>query len=185
MLLTKTVEHESITLDNTSARTEASSSSSLCLLRNERPRFLQLKYFRKTSPLELIGSIPTNCHELLRKVCFSSNLPIRDLYASSYPQTILMFTAFQDLNLIRTHSVTTPPLPPPPQNTFLGVRALRFPVACPPRHPSCFPLTQLFPLRAPDGGRGRSHHQTVIKIIDGIENDETRPGWTTVPVTEV
>ena len=52
----------------------------LCLLGNgERPQFLQLEYLHKTFALELIESVLTNYHELFRKVCLSSPLPIRDL----------------------------------------------------------------------------------------------------------
>jgi hypothetical protein len=52
----------------------------LCLLGNgERPQFLQVKYHHKTYALELISSVLTNYHELFRKVCLSSPLPIRDL----------------------------------------------------------------------------------------------------------
>jgi hypothetical protein len=80
----------------------------LCLLGNgERPQFLQLEYLHKTFALELIESGLTNYHQLFRKVCLSSPLPIQDLYASSssYPQITVMFTAFRALTLI-----TTPPL---------------------------------------------------------------------------
>ena len=126
----------------------------LCLLGNgERPQFLQLEYLHKTFALELIESVLTNYHELFRKVHLSSPLPIRDLYASSCSQITIMFTAFRALNLI-----TTPPIPPAPQN---ALRALRF-SACPPRHPCCLPLTQAILLQARDGGRSHPHttHQT-------------------------
>jgi hypothetical protein len=154
-------ELESITLpDGTTqalgpaARDAFAIFEDLCLLGNgERPQFLQLEYLHKTFALELIESVLTNYHELFRKVCLSSPLPIRDLYASSCPQITLMFTAFRALNLI-----TTPPFPPAPQNTL---RALRFP-ACPPRHPCCLPLAQAIFLQARDGGRSHPHtaHQT-------------------------
>jgi hypothetical protein len=44
--------------------------------------------------LEPIESILTNYHELFRKVCLSSALPIRDLYDNSCLQITLMFTEF-------------------------------------------------------------------------------------------
>jgi hypothetical protein len=154
-------ELESITLpDGTTqalgpaARDTFAIFEDLCLLGNgERPQFLQLEYLHKTFALELIESVLTNYHELFRKVCLSSSLPIRDLYASSCPQIAVMFTAFRALALI-----TTPPLPPAPQN---ALRALRFP-ACAPRYPCCLPLAQAILLQARDGGRSHPHttHQT-------------------------
>ena len=119
----------------------------------ERPRFIQLERLHKTFvALELITSVLTNYNQLFCKVCLSSFLPIRDLYASSCLQITLMFTAFRALTLI-----TTPPFRLAPQN---ALRALRFP-ACPPRHPSCPPLAQAVLLRA-RGGR-RSQPQILIK----------------------
>jgi hypothetical protein len=114
-------ELESITLpDGTTqalgpaARDAFAIFEDLCLLGNgERPQFLQLEYLHKTFALELIESVLTNYHELFRKVCLVTPLPIRDLYANSCPQITLMSTAFRALNLI-----TTPPFPPAPQNTL-------------------------------------------------------------------
>ena len=117
-------------------------SEDLCLLGNgERPQSLQLEYPHKTCAVELIESILTNYHELFRKVCLSSPLSIRDLYASTCPQIILMFTEFRALTLI-----TTPTLSPQ-----ITLQALRFP-ACPLRHPYCLPLV-LF--NSPPGSRRR------------------------------
>jgi hypothetical protein len=83
----------------------------LCLLGNgERPQFLQLEYLHKTFVLELIESVLMNYHELFHKVCLSSPLPIRDLYAGCCPQITVTFTTLRALTLI-----TTPPLPPAPQ----------------------------------------------------------------------
>jgi hypothetical protein len=75
--------------------------------------------------------------------CVSSPLPTRDLYASSYSQITVMFTAFRNPNLI-----LTPLFPPAPQN---ALRAPRFP-ACAPRRPCCLPLAQAILLQARDGG---------------------------------
>ena len=154
-------ELESITLpDGTTqalgpaARDAFAIFEDLCLLGNgERPQFLQLEYLHKTFALELIESVLTNYHELFRKVCHSSRLHIRNLYADNCPPITAVFTAFRALNLI-----TTPPFPPAPQNSF---RAFRFP-ACPPRHPCCLPLAQAILLQARDGGRSYSltAHQT-------------------------
>jgi Guanine nucleotide exchange factor in Golgi transport N-terminal len=77
----------------------------------ERPQFLPHGCLHKTFDLELIESVLTNYLEPFRKVCLSSASPIRDLYASSHPQILLLFTAFRGLTLI-----TTPPLPSAPQN---------------------------------------------------------------------
>ena len=60
--------------------------------------------------LELIDSTLTNYQQLFCQVCLSSPLPIRDRYASSRPQTTLMFTESRALTLI-----TTPSLPYAPQ----------------------------------------------------------------------
>jgi hypothetical protein len=81
----------------------------------------------------VIESVLTNYHDLFHKVCLSSPLPIRDLYASSCPQITVVFITFCPHTLI-----TIPVLPPAPQNALL---AHRFP-ACPPRHPCCLPLAQ-------------------------------------------
>jgi hypothetical protein len=51
----------------------------------------------------LIESKLTNCHQLFRKVCLFSPLPIRDLYANSCPQITFMFTAFRALALSQHH----------------------------------------------------------------------------------
>jgi Guanine nucleotide exchange factor in Golgi transport N-terminal len=55
------------------------------------------------SRVKLIKSVPTNYLEPFRKVCLSSPSPIRDLYASSCPQIILMFTASEPLLLLQHH----------------------------------------------------------------------------------
>jgi hypothetical protein len=104
--------------------------------------------------LDLIESVLTNNHKLFHKVCLSSPLPIGELYCM-LPVLLksFMFTAFRALTFI-----TTPPLPPTPQN---ALRALCLP-ACPPQHPRCHCFTQEKPLRARDGGRSHLHttHQT-------------------------
>ncbi len=153
-------ELESITLpDRTTqalgpaARDAFAIFEDFCLLGNgERPQFLQLEYLHKTFALELIESVLTNYHELFRKVCFSLSFP-RDPCPSGRPYITVMSTAFRTLTLI-----TTPPLPPAPQN---ALRTFRFP-ACAPRHPCCLPLAQTILLRARDGGRSHPHttHQT-------------------------
>ena len=63
----------------------------LCLSGNgERPQFVQSVYFHSARTRPLFSSwsrtVLTNYHELFRKVCLSSPLPIRDLYAASSPQ---------------------------------------------------------------------------------------------------
>jgi Guanine nucleotide exchange factor in Golgi transport N-terminal len=108
----------------------------LYLLGNgERPQSLQLEYPHKTFALKLVESVLTNYHKLfrVRKVCLSSPLPIRDLYASSYSLINIMFTAFQALTLITL------------QYHLFHLLLKCFP-ACPPRHPSqcCLPLAQRF-----------------------------------------
>jgi len=87
----------------------------LCLLGNgECPQLLELDYLHKMFALELIESVVTNYHQLFRKARVLSNL-----FHTSSPYIIVMFTASRALTLI-----TTPPLPAASENTF---RTLRFP----------------------------------------------------------
>ena len=68
----------------------------LCLLLGygKRTQFLQLENLHKPSTIQLIESVHTNYHQPFRKVCLSSSLPTRDLYANSCPQITVMFPAF-------------------------------------------------------------------------------------------
>jgi hypothetical protein len=102
-----------------------------------------------------------NNHELFLKVCLSSPLPIRDLYASSGPQITLMLTTFWALTLITRL-----------QNALR--RTLRFPT-CHPQHPYRLPIAQATLLQSRDGCRIYPHitHQLIIGETD---TSDPRPG---------
>jgi Guanine nucleotide exchange factor in Golgi transport N-terminal len=74
------------------ARDASAIFEDLCLLLGSgaRPQQVDLD---KTFTLMLINRVLTNYHQLFRKVCLSSFLPIRDLYAGSCPQFTTMFTS--------------------------------------------------------------------------------------------
>jgi hypothetical protein len=156
----------------------------LCLMgKGEHPRFQQLKYLHKTFALESIENVLlTNYHECFRKVCLSSPLPIRDLYASTHPQP-LSCSQHSELLLLLYH-IATPPLPPAPQNTLRR----KSPSAPFFRLPSAEPKLSCSSISAPSSRqrpKSSSHHQTVIKTVGGIDAGETRPGWTRLPAMKI
>jgi Guanine nucleotide exchange factor in Golgi transport N-terminal len=175
-------ELESITLPDGStealgpaARDAFAIFEDLCLLGNgERPQFLQLEYLHKTFALELIESVLTNYHELFRKVCLFSPLPIRDLYASSCPQSLSCSQHPELLILLQHHLF---PL-------LLKTLSER----------SAFPLalrgTRVVFLLLKQFSRLETEAEVIltllIKLIGGeTDTGEPRPGWMRVLAMEI
>jgi len=157
-------ELESITLpDGTTqalgpaARDTFSIFEDLCLFgKGERSQILQLEYLHKTFALKLIESALINYHQLFRKVCLSSSLPIRGLYTGSCLQITIKFTTSRALTII-----TTPPLPLPPQNV---PQALRFPASIRSTVLFSSRSSTVILLRARDGGPHYSSNSLLARL---------------------
>ncbi|KAI0262128.1 hypothetical protein BGY98DRAFT_1192641 [Russula aff. rugulosa BPL654] len=94
-------QHARLSVTTTQALRPTAQGAFATFESGERPRFIQLEHLHKTFALELIKNVLTNYHQFFCKMCLSSFLPIRDLYASSCLQITLMFTAFRALLLLQ------------------------------------------------------------------------------------
>jgi hypothetical protein len=83
----------------------------LCLLGNgERPQFLQLEHLHMFS-LELIESVLTNYHELLRKVSLPSPLPVQES-ETCMPAVVLKSLSFSQHSEPSAPSTASSPYAP-------------------------------------------------------------------------
>jgi Guanine nucleotide exchange factor in Golgi transport N-terminal len=119
MLLPK--EFESVTLPDVTTQTLGPTPrdafavfEDLFLLGNvERPQFIQLEYPHRTFAIELIESVLMNYYQLFRKVCLSSPLPIRDLYAVSCPESLHVHSTSSSYTYYNTAFSPCPSRPSP------------------------------------------------------------------------
>ncbi|KAI0263894.1 hypothetical protein BGY98DRAFT_1103745 [Russula aff. rugulosa BPL654] len=159
--------HARLSVTTTQAPRPTTQSAFAIFEGGERPRFIQPDHLQ-TFALELIKNILTNYHQLFYKVCLSSFLPIRDLYASSCLQITLTFTGFRALLLLQHHLFA------------LLLKALSersaFPLAFRGTRVVLLLLKQ-FSLELEAEAEVILTHQTAIKLIGGI-NTAMSSSWT-------